>query len=126
VTEPDDIRSTYGEVILYATEDGRARVECRFADETLWLSQAAMMDLFQTTKQNVSLHLRNIFREGELSEAAVVKDYLTTAADGGSYQLRRRPTVRPLGSGASTCKDYLRVDCALKWDVTRPETGADH
>lgn len=45
MTEPDDIPSSRGEVVLYATDDGRARVECRFAEESLWLSQAAMMDL---------------------------------------------------------------------------------
>jgi hypothetical protein len=90
VSEPsgDDIVSSRGELLLYATDDGRSRVECRFAEDTLWLSQAAMMELYQTTRQNVSLHLLNIFREGELLEEAVVKDYLITAADGKSYRVK--------------------------------------
>ena len=57
-----------GEILLYQTEDGRTRVECRFQDDTIWLSQAMMAELYQTTKQNVSLHLKNLYEEGELDE----------------------------------------------------------
>jgi hypothetical protein len=53
-------------------------------DETVWLSQAQFVELFQSTKQNICLHVRNIFAEEELLEGAVVKEYLTTAADGKS------------------------------------------
>ena len=74
-----------GEVVVYRTEDGRSRIEVRLDGDSVWLSQALMADLFQTTKQNVSLHLKNIFVEGELVEERVVKDYLTTAADGKNY-----------------------------------------
>ena len=88
MTEPDDVRSSRGEVILYATADGRTRVECRFAEESLWLSQAAMMDLYQSTRANISIHLKGVFEDGELDEEAVVKSYLTTAADGKNYQVR--------------------------------------
>ena len=56
-----------GEFLLYETEDGRARVECRFVESSLWLSQAAMADLFQPTKQNIAKHLKAIFSEGELA-----------------------------------------------------------
>ncbi|MEI7606549.1 MAG: virulence RhuM family protein [Rhodospirillaceae bacterium] len=77
-----------GEVLLYNTEDGRAQLRLRIEDGTVWLSQAEMAELFSTTKQNVSLHLKNIFEEAELAEAAVVKDYLTTAADGKAYQTK--------------------------------------
>lgn len=76
-----------GEIILYQTDDGRARVECRFHNESLWLSQAGMADLFQTTKQNVAKHLKSIFLEGELAPQAVVNQWLTTAADGKQYQV---------------------------------------
>jgi len=82
-----DIVSTRGEIALYTTEDGRSRVECRFDQGSLWLSQAAMTELHQATKQNVSLHLKNIFAEGELDARAVVKSYLTTALDGKSYEV---------------------------------------
>ena len=88
MTEADDVRSSRGEVILYATADGRTRVECRFAEESLWLSQAAMMDLYQSTRANISIHLKGVFEDGELDEEAVVKSYLTTAADGKNYQVR--------------------------------------
>ena len=73
------------EIILYQTEDGRTRVQCRFENETVWLSQQHMTELFQTSKQNVSLHIQNIFADGELREDSVVKESLTTAADGKNY-----------------------------------------
>ena len=76
----------YSEIILYQTEDGTTKIEVRLEDETVWLSQAQMVELFQTTKQNISLHITNIFAEGELDEESVVKEYLTTAKDGKSYK----------------------------------------
>lgn len=86
--EGDDLRSASGEVLFYQTEDGQTRLECRFADESIWLSQAMMAELYQTSKQNISLHLRNVFEEGELTPEAVIKDYLTTAADGKQYRVK--------------------------------------
>lgn len=83
----DDIVSVRGEVLLYSTEDGRSRVECRFNDGTLWLSQAALAELYQTSKPNVSMHLKALFAEGELDEKAVVKYFLTTAFDSKNYQV---------------------------------------
>jgi hypothetical protein len=76
-----------GEFLLYQTEDGQTRVECQFADETIWLSQSNMAELYQTTKQNISLHLKNLYEEGELVENRVVKEYLTTAPDGKKYRV---------------------------------------
>jgi hypothetical protein len=73
--------------LLYEAAPGRVRVLVRVEDESVWLSQAQMVDLFQTSKQNISLHIRNVFEEGELSEESVVKEYLTTAADGKSYRV---------------------------------------
>ena len=72
-----------GEFLLYQTEDGRTRVECRFADESLWLTQAGMADLFATTPQNVTQHLKAIFAEGELSAEATCKDDLQVRIEGG-------------------------------------------
>lgn len=72
-----------GEFILYQTEDGRTRIQCRFADEILWLTQAQIAELFQTTPQNVTLHLKAIFAEGELDEGATCKDYLQLRQEGG-------------------------------------------
>ena len=71
------------EIILYQTEDGRTRIQCRFENETIWLTQAQMAELFQTTPQNVTIHLRAIFAEGELVEAATCKDYLQVRTEGG-------------------------------------------
>jgi len=77
-----------GQFLVYSTEDGRTKIEVRLENETVWLTQQHMADLFQTTKQNVSLHLQNIFKEKELAEDSVIKESLTTAADGKSYQTK--------------------------------------
>ena len=74
-----------GEIILYQPDEA-VRLEVRLEDETVWLTQAQMAELFQTSKQNVSLHTNNIFKEKELSPNLVVKDSLTTATDGKKYR----------------------------------------
>ncbi len=74
-----------GEIILYQTEDGAAQINLRAIDGTVWLTQAEMAALFDTSKQNVSLHLRNIFEDGELANDSVVKESLIPASDGKSY-----------------------------------------
>lgn len=76
------------EIVIYQTPDGKAALEVRLQGDTVWLSQAQMAELFKNTKQNISLHSRNIFREGELQESAVVKESLTTAGDGKKYRTR--------------------------------------
>jgi len=76
------------QIILYQTEDGKTRVEVRFEHENVWLTQKLMAELFGTTKQNISLHLQNIFKDGELSRDSVVKDFLTTAVDGKKYNTK--------------------------------------
>ncbi len=73
-------------LILYQTDDGLARVQLRAVDGSVWLTQLEIGELFATTKQNVSLHAKNIFAERELVADSVVKDSLTTAADGKSYR----------------------------------------
>ena len=74
------------EMILYTTEDGATVIQLKARDGSAWLSQAQIAELFEATKQNISLHIRNILDEGELGEQAVVKEYLTTAADGKAYR----------------------------------------
>jgi hypothetical protein len=76
------------EILIYQTEDGSTKIQVQLRDNTVWLTQAAMVELFQTTKQNISLHIKNIFNEGELVEGSVVKEYLTTAADGKNYRTK--------------------------------------
>ena len=73
---------TKSELILYQTEDGKTRIEVRLQDETVWLSQKLMAELFQTTPQNITIHLKNIFNEGELDEMATCKDFLQVQQDG--------------------------------------------
>jgi hypothetical protein len=76
-----------GELILYTAEDGSAAIQLRAEGGTVWLTQLEMATLFDTSKQNVSLHIKNILAEGELS-LAVVKEYLTTASDGKNYKTK--------------------------------------
>jgi len=83
--EAKRISGDYGELIVYQTADGNTRLDVKFEDETVWLTQMQMAELFQTTKQNISLHINNCFKEGELEPKAVVKESLTTAADGKHY-----------------------------------------
>ena len=71
-----------GELLLYTAEDGRTRIDCRFDGQTIWLTQAQIAELFQTTPQNSTLHLKSIFAEGELDEAATCKDYLQVRREG--------------------------------------------
>ena len=85
---PDEL-PPQSSLILYQTEDGRTRIQCRFENETLWLTQAQIAELFQTTPQNVTLHLKAIFCEGELSEAATCKDCLQVRSEGGR-EVRRQ------------------------------------
>lgn len=77
-----------GEFLLYETEDGRTRVECRFAEDTLWLSQAMMAELFQTSPQNITLHLKALYAEGEITSEATCKNYLQVQSE-GKRQVRR-------------------------------------
>ena len=70
------------EIIIYQTQDGQTKIDVRLKNETVWLTQNQMAELFQTTKQNVSSHIKNIFEEGELSENSTVKDYLTVQQEG--------------------------------------------
>lgn len=82
------MKSDNSEIVIYQTEDGQTKIDVYIADDTVWLSQAQMVELFQTTKQNVSLHIKNIFSEGELDSPSVVKDSLTTASDGKNYKTK--------------------------------------
>lgn len=76
----------HGDLIVYQSDDGQAAVDVRLMDDTVWLSQAQMTELFQRNKRTISEHIRNVFQEGELQEKAVVRNFRTTALDGKSYQ----------------------------------------
>ena len=72
-------------IIIYQTEDGRTKIQVQLTDNTVWLTQAAMVELFQSSKSNISEHIKHIFEDGELDENSVVRKFRTTAADGKDY-----------------------------------------
>ena len=74
-----------GEIVIYQTDDGQTKIDVRFEDETVWLTQAQLVGLYQSSKANISEHIKHIFEEGELDEVSVVRNFRTTAADGKLY-----------------------------------------
>ena len=93
-TKEDDGKtedSGKGGLLVYQTDDGRVKLEVRLENETVWLTQQTMADLFQTTKQNISLHIQNIIEEGELRPEATVKDFLTVQKE-GTRRVQRKLT----------------------------------
>ena len=85
--ESQQLAPQTGEVVLYNPDD-TIRLEVRMNDETVWLSQAQMAELFATTRNNITLHISNIFKEGELEYDSVCKDSLLTASDGKKYKTK--------------------------------------
>jgi hypothetical protein len=79
-----------GEIIIYQNEEGNIRIDVRLEDETVWLTQGQLCELFQKSKATISEHIRNVFEEGELSESSVVRKFRTTADDGKSYTSGRK------------------------------------
>ena len=75
-------------ILIYRTEGGDTKIEVRLENETVWLTQKSMAELFQTSIPNINMHLKNIFEEGELESDSVIKDFLTTAADGKNYRTK--------------------------------------
>lgn len=80
-------RKNKSTILFYQTEDGQSRIEVRLENETVWLSQNLLAELFQTSVPNISMHIRNVLAEGELRADSVVKDFLTTAADSKTYRV---------------------------------------
>jgi hypothetical protein len=76
------------QIIIYQTTDGQTAIDVKLENETIWLTQAQMQLLFNQTKQNISLHINNIFKEEELLIDSVVKESLTTASDGKKYKTK--------------------------------------
>lgn len=81
-------RQPNSEILLYSTEDGRIKIQAHLEDETVWLTQADMVELFQSSKSNISEHIKHIFDEGELDETSVVRNFRTTASDGKIYSTK--------------------------------------
>ena len=78
---------TENKVIIYTANDGTTKIDVKLEEETLWLTQAQMCELYQTSKSNVSEHIKHIFEEGELDKDSVVRNFRTTAADGKEYMV---------------------------------------
>lgn len=79
-----------GEILLYQSEDGTTKIDVRLENETVWLTQKSMAELFQTTVPNVNMHLKNIFEEGELEPNRTIKDFLQVQQEGASKVERRQ------------------------------------
>ncbi|MGI6395489.1 MAG: virulence RhuM family protein [bacterium] len=75
------------EILLYQSDDGQLKIQVRLENETVWLTQADMVELFQSSKSNISEHIKHVFEEGELQENSVVRKFRTTAADGKNYEV---------------------------------------
>lgn len=73
-------------ILIYQTEDGQTKIETRLENDTVWLTQAQLCQLFQKSKSTISEHIKNIFEEGELGEISVIRKFRTTAADGKGYE----------------------------------------
>ena len=71
-----------GEIVIYQNDDGNTKIDVRFVDETVWLTQAQLCELYQTSKSNVSEHIKNIFEEGELEESSTVRKFRTVQIEG--------------------------------------------
>ena len=129
------------QIIMYQTEDGLTKIDVTLEDETVWLNQAQMAELFQTTKQNISYHINNCFKEGELNETSVVKDFLTTAADGKPYNTHyyNLDVIISVGYRVkslrgtqfriwanSVLKEYLIKGFAMNDDLRKSSGGGDY
>ncbi|MBQ5930252.1 MAG: virulence RhuM family protein, partial [Clostridia bacterium] len=126
------------DLIMYQTEDGLTKIEVEFDNENAWLTQAQMVELFQTSKSNISEHIANIFKEGELEEDSVVRNSRITAADGKSYntKLYNLDVIISVGYRVKSIrgtqfriwangilKEYLRKGFAMNDDLLKQAGG---
>jgi len=95
------------DLILYTTEDGRSQIKLRAKDETVWLTQREMSQLFDVSTDNVGLHLKNIFADGELEENSVTEESSVTAADGKNYLFDIKKEKAPGGIIKTITKEAL-------------------
>lgn len=81
------IEKSHGEVVIYITDVGDTKIDVRFIDDIVWLSQVQLCKLYQTSKSNISKHIKHIFEENELNEESVVRNFRTTSSDGKNYNI---------------------------------------
>jgi len=82
-----EMKEEQGQIIIYQSEDGNTHIDVKIEDETVWLTQNQLVELYQTSKSNVSEHIKHIFEDGELDEDSVVRKFRTTASDGKKYNV---------------------------------------
>ena len=132
------------EIIIYQADDGQTRIDVRMEEETVWLSQAQMAELFQTTKQNVSLHINNAFAEGELEPSTTVKEYLTVQNEGGrdvsrnikyynldviisvGYRVKSLRGTQFRRWALGVLKEYLKKGFAMNDDLLKKAGGGNY
>lgn len=129
------------EIIIYQTQDGKTKIDVKIEDETVWLNQAQMVELFQSSKANISEHITHIFDEGELDENAVVRNFRTTAEDGKNYNVKHYNLDVIISVGyrvkslrgtqfriwaTQVLKEYLRKGFALNDDLLKQSGGGGY
>ena len=129
------------EIIIYQTQDGKTKIDVKIEDETVWLKQAQMVELFQSSKANISEHIAHIFNEGELDENSVVRNFRTTAEDGKNYNVKHYNLDVIISVGyrvkslrgtqfriwaTQVLKEYLRKGFALNDDLLKQSGGGGY
>lgn len=84
----NELKENNNDIIIYTTDDGQVDIEVRLEDENVWLTQNSMAELFDTTRNNITMHIKNIFDDGELQENSVSRESLLTAKDGKNYKTK--------------------------------------
>ncbi|MDR1806935.1 MAG: virulence RhuM family protein [Propionibacteriaceae bacterium] len=137
-------REPGGEIVIYRSDDGQTHLEARFVDETVWLTQAQIVDLFQTSKANVSEHIKHIFDDGELDPGATVRDFRTVRVEGGrevarnlayysldvilavGYRVRSRVATQFRTWASDVLKEYLRKGFAMNDALLKQAGGGGY
>ena len=110
----NDINSEIlGDVVIYQSDDGLTHIDVKMIDDTVWLTQQQLVDLYHTSKANISEHIKHLFEEGELDEKAVVRKFRTTATDGKNYNVTYSGRERVSGKYKGCCKHSEKED--KKW-----------
>jgi len=140
----EDFTKHGGEIVIYQGDDGETRIEARFLDESVWLTQAQIVELFQTSKANVSEHISNIYGDGELSQEATVRDFRTVRIEGSrevtrtithynldvvlavGYRIRSRVATRFRIWATDILKEYLRKGFAMNDALLKQAGGGGY
>jgi len=134
-----EVKMKENQIIIYSTEDGETKIDLKVSDETVWLNQMELAELFQTTKNNISLHVKNIFESGELEKISTVKEYLTVQNEGNreisrsityysldmilaiGYRVRSTRGIEFRRWANQVLKEYLLEGASLNQDKLRAE-----